>query len=230
MIGDVQAMTGLVLAGGRSRRMGRDKALLPIGGRRLVDHVAARLAEVCDEVLIASGERRLPDVRWRQIPDVRPDAGPLAGILAGLAAATTPLVAVAGVDMPAVSPDLYVRLAELHERPAARSETPRHPHAAAAAVGVLPVVAGRPQALHAVYATAALPRLAALMAAGERSPTAALLRLGVRTVDVDDPAGATRSVNTPEDLRRLAGRLATGAVAQGAYLSRSSGSILPDRA
>ena len=91
-------LTGLVLAGGRSRRMGTDKALLTVDGRPLVSHVATRLATLCPTVLVAPGPRRLLQVVWPQDDDRIAGAGPLAGILGGLAAATTPLVAVVAAD------------------------------------------------------------------------------------------------------------------------------------
>lgn len=188
MEGVREDLTGLVLAGGRSRRMGADKALVEVDGRPLVRVVAARLAHVCVEVLVAPGARRLPDLPWRQVGDRVAGEGPLAGILGGLAAASTPLVAVAGVDMPAVDPDLYAALADAWDgtQPA-----------------VVPVAAGRPQPLHAVYATAALPRFAALFDAGERAPTRALTRLQAHGVEVPQGTAWAASLDTPDDLARF---------------------------
>jgi molybdopterin-guanine dinucleotide biosynthesis protein A len=182
-----QDLTGLVLAGGRSRRMGTDKALLPVDGRPLVCNVAARLAAHCPTVLVASGRRRLLQVVWPQVDDRVPGAGPLAGILGGLAAATTPLVAVVAVDMPCPDTDVLRRLANAWSG-----------HAA-----VVPTHDGRPQPLHAVYATSALRPLAAAFDAGERSPTRALAR--VKTLML--PVRATRrwslDLDTREDLARF---------------------------
>lgn len=182
-------LTGLVLAGGASRRMGEDKALLDVDGRVLVVYVAERLASVCETVLIAPGTRQLHELSWRQIDDVATQAGPLGGILAALAVADTPLVAVAAVDMPDLSPQLYRHLADTWNGEA----------------GVLPVVDGQPQPLHAIYATAALREVAALFDAGERSPARALTRLGA--LEIELPAGAwIFSLNTPDDLRRFRSR------------------------
>lgn len=180
-------MTGLVLAGGTSRRMGSDKALIDLRGRPLVVYVGELLSTVCTAVLIAPGQRRLPDLAWTQVDDRVVGQGPLAGILGGLATATTPLMAVVGVDMPEFSPPLLALLADRW-----RGEP-----------ALVPVAGGRVQPLHAVYATAALPQLAALFDAGERSPTRALERLGAATHEVAEPGRWARSLNTSDDLARF---------------------------
>lgn len=100
--------TGLLLAGGHSRRMGRDKAQLPMpDGRPLWLHQVEKLAAAgAAEVLIAcrpDQEFRNPDnlpVPLRIVRDPVPDSGPLAGIAAGLAETGTPLVFVIAVDLP----------------------------------------------------------------------------------------------------------------------------------
>lgn len=182
-------LTGLVLAGGGSRRMGRDKALLEIDGRPLVERVAGRLTTVCGRVLIAAGQRPLPSLPWDRVNDRVAGAGPLAGILGGMAAATTPLLAVAAVDMPDVDPGVFVTLAERWD---------------GRAVAVVPLRAGRLEPLHAVYATAALGSLAELFDAGERSPTRAVTRLAATTVPVDDDGAWAGNLNAPADVARFA--------------------------
>lgn len=97
-------MLGVVLAGGASRRMGREKALVEIAGRPMVDWVTAALATVCDRVEIAGrieGRSGLVDP-----PGV---AGPLAGLRAGLALGED-LVLVA-VDQPWIRPETLRQLA-----------------------------------------------------------------------------------------------------------------------
>ena len=111
--------TGLLLAGGHSRRMGRDKAQLPMpDGRPLWLHQVGKLAAAgAAEVLIAcrpDQEFRIPDnfsVPVRMVRDPVPDSGPLAGIAAGLAETGTPLVFVIAVDLPhATAADISVMM------------------------------------------------------------------------------------------------------------------------
>lgn len=99
--------TGLVLAGGTSRRMGRDKAFLELDGRPLIEIVVERMAGVCAEVLIVAGDVRpyaglgvpLVEDRFRGV-------GVLGGLHAGLEAAAHELTLAVGCDMPFLNPDL----------------------------------------------------------------------------------------------------------------------------
>jgi molybdopterin-guanine dinucleotide biosynthesis protein A len=180
-------MTGVVLAGGTGRRMGCDKALIDFAGQPLLWRVAERLSVACATVVVAPGTRRLPGLPWPQVDDRVAGAGPLAGILGTLAVASTPLIAAVAVDMPHVDPALLLTLADAWRGQAA----------------VVPVHDGRPQPLHAVYATSALRRLAAMFDAGERSPTRALR--GVDALMMPVPSGQRWSLDldTREDLARI---------------------------
>ena len=118
------AITGLILAGGRGQRLGGvDKGLQPWRGLPLVDHALARLAPQVREVMI-SANRNAPAYASRVTRVLADDSndfsGPLAGILAGLRAAATPWLAVVPCDSPRLPPDLVERLAQgLDEAPAA---------------------------------------------------------------------------------------------------------------
>jgi molybdopterin-guanine dinucleotide biosynthesis protein A len=98
-------VTGIVLAGGRSTRFGRDKLSEPFRGMPLLHHVVLRLAEVCDEVVVVIA----PDAEEPPLPvgapvsivrDAREGDGPLAGAYPGLSAVRTELALLAGGDMP----------------------------------------------------------------------------------------------------------------------------------
>lgn len=113
------SIVGLLLAGGQSRRMGGgDKALQPLGGRPLLDHVIERLRpQVATMVLNANGDpARFAGFGLPVVPDSVPDfAGPLAGVLAGLdwAATNRPdceLVVSVPTDAPFLPRDLVARL------------------------------------------------------------------------------------------------------------------------
>ena len=160
-------MSGLVLAGGASRRMGRDKAQILFGSEPLVVRAVRTLARVCTDVVVASGDgHRLDHLGVTQVADAMPGAGPLAGIAAGLESARHDLVAVIAVDMPAASPAVLTLLAGLWRGEAA----------------VVPVVAGRWEPLHAVWARSAAPGIAGCLQAGERRVMRVLTTLGTRFV------------------------------------------------
>lgn len=76
--------TGLILAGGQSRRMGRNKALLPLHGRPLIEHAIARLQPQVAQLLVSTNAPLPLAGELPQLADTLEDAGPLAGILTGL--------------------------------------------------------------------------------------------------------------------------------------------------
>jgi molybdopterin-guanine dinucleotide biosynthesis protein A len=184
-------VTGLLLAGGASRRMGRDKAGIEFEGETLASRAARMLAEVCEEVLVASGDgAHLAGLGWRQVADAVQERGPLGGIVAGLEAAVHPLVAVVAVDMPFASPALLRMLAAM----------------ASGQDAVVPVTDRGPQPLHAVYATGAAPAFRAALEAGRLSIRDALGLVRTRFVTPEewtaaDPSGRfAENLNTPQDL------------------------------
>jgi len=110
-----QAITGLILAGGRGQRLGGvDKGLQPWHGRPLVDHAIERFAPQVGELLISANRNAANYASRgpRVLADARDDfPGPLAGVLAGLRAASTPWLAVVPCDAPRLPLDLVERLA-----------------------------------------------------------------------------------------------------------------------
>lgn len=136
-IGTRTACSGIVLAGGRSERFGRDKLAEPIAGGTLLDAAVAAVAAVTSEVVVvvapdgerplgarslgarSLGERPLGDAgRIRLIHDPEAFGGPLVGLLAGLEAADEPLALVVGGDMPGLRPAvLALMVATLAETP-----------------------------------------------------------------------------------------------------------------
>ena len=94
-------VTGLILAGGASRRFGRDKALATLDGVPFVARVHTALSAHAASVLVATGPTpRAYPVDARVVLDAVPDGGPLAGLAAGLAACETPWLVSAAVDLP----------------------------------------------------------------------------------------------------------------------------------
>ncbi|MFA5121254.1 molybdenum cofactor guanylyltransferase MobA [Zavarzinia sp.] len=106
---------GLILAGGRARRLGGgDKTLLPLGGRPLLGHVIERLAPQCAELLLnANGDpARFAGFGLAVVPDpVAGQPGPLAGVLAGLRRAGSRRLLTVPGDAPFLPADLAQRLA-----------------------------------------------------------------------------------------------------------------------
>lgn len=185
-------LSGLILAGGRSSRMGRDKAGLVLpGGATLLERQAALLKSVGAATLLVSVRRgaacSLPGAI--RVEDTLADAGPLAGVAAGLRAAPRGLVVVLAVDMPALEETHLRRLIDL--------ATPER--------GVVPMQSGQCEPLAAIYPTALAESAEAALRDGQRAVHAwarAEAERG-RLLLWETPAdwaGVFRSWNTPEDV------------------------------
>jgi molybdopterin-guanine dinucleotide biosynthesis protein A len=186
-------VVGLALAGGESRRMGRDKALLPWAGKDLLGHTLARLEAVASEVRIVSG----PEARHaeRGVPvDTDPGTGALAGVLAGLAAARGRAGLVLAVDLPLVPSTLLARLLERADGVDA----------------VVPMSPRGAEPLCALYGPACLEPIRRQLERGDLRMTAfwpavRVLRLEpAELADLGDPELLFLNVNTPADLERAA--------------------------
>jgi molybdenum cofactor guanylyltransferase len=135
-------MTGIVLAGGRSRRFGENKAVATVGGRRLIDHVVDLHRSIFDEVIIVSARPTdFLSLGCTVVADLAPERGPLCGIATGLLHASHEHAFVTACDMPFLKKDLLGYLRD------------RGPGCHA----VVPVVSGHLEPLHAVYARSCLP-------------------------------------------------------------------------
>jgi molybdopterin-guanine dinucleotide biosynthesis protein A len=99
--------SAVLLAGGKSTRMGRDKALLEIDGEPLWRRQLATLRRLAPEQLMVSGPSR---GEGETVADQIPNAGPLAGISAALLKCTAPLLVVLAVDLPAMTTDFLQTL------------------------------------------------------------------------------------------------------------------------
>jgi molybdenum cofactor guanylyltransferase len=192
--------TGIVLAGGRSSRMGQDKAALAFEGRTLLQRTVDALSGVADEIVIvrAPGGRLQPvesAARLVAVEDPVEGEGPLVGIAAGLAAATAPAALLVAVDMPLLRPALLrllLRCLDAEHR------------------WIVPVEDGRPHPLCSAIATDALPVVRAHLEAGDRAPMALAQDLGCYRMPREEWAVADRdgrsfvNVNTPEELEEAA--------------------------
>lgn len=205
-------MAGVVLAGGQSRRMGQDKALLDFLGQPLVRRIVERLEGVSPPVYVVAPQHRrgaLEALGLRVVADRFEQGGPLAGLHAGLAAAGDGYHFVVSCDQPFVEGGLVRYLL----RRAQASLPPQPGTGYLAPDAVIPRVEGKLQVLHAVYHGRVAPVAERLLRQGERSVRCVLER--IRWVEVaeaelaafGDPGRLFLNVNTPDELR-LALRLA----------------------
>lgn len=186
-------MTGIVLAGGKSSRMGFNKALIEFGGRRLIEAIVDRLAGLFPEVLIIAND---PDLYGylgvKVIPDLIPDSGSLGGIYTGLTAAAHSRCFFAACDMPFLNADLITLLV----REAEGWDV------------VVPRVAGELQPMHAIYTRSCLPFIKEAIDKGMLKIAGFFPKVKVKTIEepalraVDPHLLGFMNVNTPLELER----------------------------
>jgi molybdopterin-guanine dinucleotide biosynthesis protein A len=193
----------VIQAGGESRRMGKDKALLPFLGQPLILRPLNRLAGLANEVLVTSNH--LESYRFlglTPIPDRLPGCGALGGLFTALSAARYPYVAVAACDMPFASLEIFALELILLQETGADAVIPR------SETGVEP--------FHAVYRReTCLPYVQSSLEAGKRRVDAWFSEVHIRYLEPEeilpyDPNQlAFLNINTPEELleaERIAGK------------------------
>jgi molybdenum cofactor guanylyltransferase len=174
---------GFVLAGGRSSRMGKDKALLTLGGEPLVKRAVRKLGKVCSEVAIAGGTRELMQF-GRVVPDESAGCGPLGGIVAALGQSSFEWNLFLPVDAPFVPVSTLNALLLM---------------AKSSGMGVMARAEGVMQPLCAVYSRQSLGVLQQELAAGRWKVTRAIEAAGpINVMDFEDASWFV-NLNTPEE-------------------------------
>lgn len=192
--------TGIILAGGRSERMGTNKALLPLPGNPSVTFLAylvSTLASCCAEALVVArdqaqfGDAVFPGARI--VFDQKPGGGPLMGLYSGLSAMQSTYALVVAVDMPFVQPALLAFLLAHYQQDRL----------------LVPVVEGVPQVLLAVYPRSILPLIELCLQQGKRAPRSLLEFAPVQYIEeaqlrqVDPQLRSFVGINTPQDFHAM---------------------------
>lgn len=100
-------LTVVIQAGGRSSRMGRDKGLVPLGGRPMIEHILDAVDDLADDLLLVTNQpTQYLHFGLRMVGDEVPGAGALPGLRTALRAATDQYVLVVACDMPFLNRDL----------------------------------------------------------------------------------------------------------------------------
>jgi len=176
---------GYVLAGGRSSRMGRDKALLPIQGRTLVERVARAVEAAAGSVVLVGNPALSECTGYPAIPDIYPGEGPLGGILTALRHTGAEWNLVTACDMPELTPAFLTYLFDTALRSGGDIVMP------AGATGL-------PEPLCAVYRETARGPMEARFAEGTRKVTDAFRDL--HTIVLQAPEQKLfHNINTPQD-------------------------------
>lgn len=198
-------VSGIVLAGGQSRRLGRDKALEPLGGQSLIRRVIQRVSPVVSEIVVVAADRSrgesLPLAEGDRLAlDVYPGGGSLGGIFSGLSAAREDWGLVVACDLPFLNAKLLRHLLGLRQGFDA----------------VVPVRQGRFEPTHALYSRACLPHIERRLQAGALKISGFFEDVRVNYVPEEQIGRVDRdflsfiNVNTPGDLEKARALAAEG--------------------
>ena len=184
-------ITCAILAGGQSKRMGRDKATIDVGEAALIGHVLARVQPIFDEVfVVSSNHKSMRGVEVPIHPDVLPQKGPLVGLVSALFYSRTPYVFVVACDMPFLDQNLIRSMIdEIHGEDI-----------------IIPKTAVGYEALHAIYNRSCLSPMLRLIDGGRFRVRDIFPFVTVQTFAVDTISVFT-NVNTQKDLESVCDRL-----------------------
>lgn len=194
-------VTGVLLAGGKSRRMGEDKRYLVVGEQSLLERGLAVLRSIFQDVLIVIAQDSLPlDVDAKVVRDLVPDCGSLGGLYTGLAQATTPCIFVVACDMPFLDQAVVAQF------------TSRK----ATADIVIANLSARIHPMHALYGKRCLPVLEQMIATQQLKIKEMVSHVSLVVqyvtesdlVTVDPSGRSFYNVNTPADLEAARSQLA----------------------
>jgi len=101
-----EKVSGIIVAGGKSSRIGMDKALLQVGNSTMIERIITILQQVAGHVLISAGNGKYSFTGYRHVEDKFADIGPIGGIYSALKASSTPINIVVSCDLPFLSVDL----------------------------------------------------------------------------------------------------------------------------
>jgi len=186
-------VTGVLLAGGKSRRMGEDKKTLVVGGQTLLHRCLGVLCSIFHEVIIVIAQDSPPlDVNTRVVRDLVPDCGSLGGVYTGLTQATTPFIFAVACDMPFLDQAVIAQF------------TSRR----ATADIVMARLAGQLHPMHALYSKKCLLGLEQMILAQQLKIQELMSRASLRVqyiteadlLTIDPSWRSFHNVNTPADL------------------------------
>lgn len=187
-------MTGVILAGGRSSRMGSNKALLPYRGGRFIEAIHRQFRELFDEVLLVTNTpEQYGFLPCRKVADIYPDMGALGGLHAGLHHSETPCIFASACDMPYLNGALIRRLAGLRE----------------GVDVVIPQGDRGAEPLHALYGEGCLGPMAQALVDGRRRVVSFFPQVRVRSLcresvaELDPAFDSFKNINTPADYFEL---------------------------
>lgn len=184
--------TAIILAGGKSTRMGRNKALIRVKDDNMLQEAIRTLAGGFNELIVSANDSSYDSLKIKTVPDIFPGCGPLAGIHAGLRASGHDINFIVACDMPFIDVKLALYMVEL----------------STGFDAVVPKIGEYYEPLFAVYNKSCLPVIEAQLQRGRNKTSGFFPEVKVRYIDQNDLERFGHSnclffnVNTPSDLQK----------------------------
>ena len=184
-----KTITGIILAGGKSSRMGKDKGFLKLKGETFMNHIIKALKPIVGDIIIVSNNSDYDVFKLKRVGDIMEDSGPLAGWYTGLFYSETENNIVLSCDVPLINTLVLEKLIEniTSETDVIQCESQ-----------------GKTMPLVSMYKKHCMHPILNLLQAGERRLQFAIKGLEVRTIKLDPELEKTvRNINTIEDLKEI---------------------------
>lgn len=182
-------ITGIVLAGGKSSRMGSDKGLIKIDNKTFVENVIAAMEPLVNEIIIVSNNPEYDQFGFYRVEDDIKDSGPLAGLYSGLKYSNSEFNLVLSCDIPIIKTEILEKLIEVDYKNFEVTQIESH---------------NKTMPLIAIYQKQCMHKCLELLQQDERRLRVAVNQLKTKTIVIDseyDPF--VKNVNNKEDLKTI---------------------------
>ena len=186
---ETRTITGIILAGGKSSRMGQDKGFLKLKGKTFMSYIIEALKPIVSEIIIVSNNPDYDVFKLKRVADVMEGSGPLAGLYSGLLHSETENNIVLSCDVPLINTSVIKKLIEgfTSEVEVIQFESQ-----------------GKTMPLVAMYKRHCMHPILKLLQTNERRLQFAIEQLEVKTIKLNPELGkAVRNINTIRELKEL---------------------------
>lgn len=188
-MGNKKDITGIVLAGGKSSRMGSDKGLIKIDNKTFVENVIAAMSPLVNEIIIVSNNTEYDQFGFYRVEDDIKDSGPLAGLYSGLKHSDSEFNLVLSCDIPMIKTEILEKLIEADYKNYEVTQIESH---------------NKTMPLIAIYHKHCMHKCLELLQQGERRLRVAVNQLKAKTILIDSELDSfVKNVNTKEDLKTI---------------------------
>lgn len=177
-------LTGIILAGGKSSRMGYEKGLVLFNGKPMIEYSISVFSQLCNELIICSNHSCYNYLGYKVVPDIVPDCGPVGGLYSGLMVSHNELNLIAPCDAPFITIELYTYLLQNINKNNA----------------VIPSIDGEINPLFGIYSSKCISLIQLLLLDNKYKMLRVVEELGAKIIAIKNNPEVFININTYEDL------------------------------